>query len=379
MRYYFGNATILAFTILFSFIVVRPHTTEEVVTLNNEAWAGYEEDVGPESDIGSRDELQDQDIEGLREDIEYQTQYFIAILTAVAIALTIFYSNKAKSWSAEINAYLTMVREKKEDIVESEKEAIDEAVSRLPEITDPRNVGFTGNTVELKIGGPPITKEDMENYYKSAIAGLITDHEFLVNIGKAFYYDGRIRKSINIYDSVLDRGEENEEVYFYKGVALQELGEHYKAVVAYLNAIRIKDDFAKAYNNKGVAHKNLREYEEAIAAFDMAIYKKPGLVEAYCNKGGVLALIGDYKKAIKVLNIAVDISPCFPQTYYNLACAYSRMRKKRKMLNNLFRSITLDKYAAEVAKTDGAFNRYREYTEFRRLVYPEEFEGEESE
>jgi len=272
-----------------------------------------------------------------------------------------------------------MVREKKEDIVESEKEAIDEAVSRLPEITDPRNVGFTGNTVELKIGGPPITKEDMENYYKSAIAGLITDHEFLVNIGKAFYYDGRIRKSINIYDSVLDRGEENEEVYFYKGVALQELGEHYKAVVAYLNAIRIKDDFAKAYNNKGVAHKNLREYEEAIAAFDMAIYKKPGLVEAYCNKGGVLALIGDYKKAIKVLNIAVDISPCFPQTYYNLACAYSRMRKKRKMLNNLFRSITLDKYAAEVAKTDGAFNRYREYTEFRRLVYPEEFEGEESE
>ena len=57
-------------------------------------------------------------------------------------------------------------------------------------------------------------------------------------------------------------------MFFYRGVAKDQLGDHKGAIVDYDQAIGLDSEYAVAYNNRGIAKKRWRDKEGVNADYD---------------------------------------------------------------------------------------------------------------
>jgi tetratricopeptide (TPR) repeat protein len=69
-----------------------------------------------------------------------------------------------------------------------------------------------------------------------------------------------------------------------KGVALDELGKHHDAILAYDKALRIDPNFDITLNNKGLSLYKLGKYQEAINCFDRILILNPNVKHVLINK-----------------------------------------------------------------------------------------------
>lgn len=277
--------------------------------------------------------------------------------------------------------------------------------------------------IEETLAKYPTLKEYTERLYEAVMREDITDEETLKNLYSGLFYSGEKDKALDITNILIETDPSEPDYHFFKGRALIGLRRYDDAITAFDKAIELKPDYAKAYNNKGIALKNIRKLNEAINAYDKAIELRPDLVQAYNNKGIALRILGKYDEAIKTYDEAiglrpddpyayvskgaaltslgkyqeaiesyrraVELKPDFGSAYYNRACLFSLLGKRDEMVADLKRAIELDEeyregtktepdFAAyrEGAKTDADFDAFRDDPAFRRLIYPEEFEGE---
>jgi tetratricopeptide (TPR) repeat protein len=277
--------------------------------------------------------------------------------------------------------------------------------------------------IEETLAKYPTLKEYTERLYEAVMREDITDEETLKNLYSGLFFGGEKDKALDITNVLIEANPMEPDYHFFRGRALIGLRRYDEALKAFDKAIELKPDYAKAYNNKGIALKNIRKLDEAIDAYDKATELKPDLVQAYNNKGVALRILGKYDEAIKTYDKAIELrpddpyayvskgaaltslgkyreaietyrkaielKPDFSSAYYNRACAYSLTGRRDEMVADLKRAIELDEEYREGAKTEPGFASYREGArtdadfdafrddpDFRRLVYPEEFEGE---
>lgn len=277
------------------------------------------------------------------------------------------------------------------DVLESKladkEKALEKALGKIEELEKKQRLTVSENAekqaIELALIGRELvekgTLSEAETLFVKAIETYPEEPGIMLEYGDLIYDMGRFEAAVEAYDKAIKLKPDYAEAYNNKGVALEDLRKYDEAVKAYDKAIELKPDYADAYYNKGVALDDMRKYDEALNAFDKAVELKTNDAIAYDGKSVVFIHLGLFKKAVEATDTAIELNPDYANAYFNRACAYSLLGEKDKMLSDLRKVIELESKNRDDAKNETDFDAYRDDPDFRRLIYPEEFEGEESE
>jgi len=116
----------------------------------------------------------------------------------------------------------------------------------------------------------------------------------LLNEGIKLASNRNYRGAIQKYDRALAIKPDDADAWYFRGLALGELGRHAElgqyaeAVVSFDKAIAINPDFAEAWYNRGLALGELGRHAEALASFDKAIAINPDYTDARKNREIIL-------------------------------------------------------------------------------------------
>ena len=88
---------------------------------------------------------------------------------------------------------------------------------------------------------------------------------------------------------------------------------------SYLEAVRIKPDFAVAWSNLGGVFKSQKDYKSAVSYYEEAIRVDPEFSDAHNNLGAVLHEMNKISEAKKSFETAIRIRPDFAIAHGNLA------------------------------------------------------------
>ena len=83
-------------------------------------------------------------------------------------------------------------------------------------------------------------------------------------------------EAIKVLDTAIELNPNDAEVWYNKGVALNELNRNAEALVVFNKAIEIKRDFADAWFHKGIALFALGRLDESHKALDKTLEITPG-------------------------------------------------------------------------------------------------------
>jgi predicted O-linked N-acetylglucosamine transferase (SPINDLY family) len=96
-------------------------------------------------------------------------------------------------------------------------------------------------------------------------------------------------------------------------------GRFEQAVIAYQDALRLRQDFAPVHANLGHLFLSMGRVDEALASCQKALALQPDLAQAQNNLGNVLQILRKLDEAIVAYTRALEIQPNFMQAAYNLA------------------------------------------------------------
>jgi Flp pilus assembly protein TadD len=132
------------------------------------------------------------------------------------------------------------------------------------------------------------------------------------------------KNSISLLEHTLEVTSNNWLCHNNLGVALDREGRTDEAINHYLDALRIKPEYAKAHNNLGVALDREGRTDEAINHYREAVRIKPEYAEAHYNLGKALAREGRTDEAINHYLDALRIKPEYAEAHNSLGIAFAR-------------------------------------------------------
>jgi len=105
------------------------------------------------------------------------------------------------------------------------------------------------------------------------------------------------------------------------GGDLKRSGRVQEAIEHYVQALRIRPDFAEAHSNLGSALAQLGRAPEAIAQYEQALKLKPNLAVVHYDYGVALEQTGRRQDAVRQYEEALRLNPGFPQAHFSLGLA----------------------------------------------------------
>ena len=91
-------------------------------------------------------------------------------------------------------------------------------------------------------------------------------------------------------------------VYYYQGIAYENLGQYELAKTCYLQALYDHPAKVEIMNNLGLMYFNLKQYEDAKLYFHKAIEILPDFFESLVNLSATYIILEDYSKSLEYLN-----------------------------------------------------------------------------
>jgi tetratricopeptide (TPR) repeat protein len=105
------------------------------------------------------------------------------------------------------------------------------------------------------------------------------------------------------------------------GLTLVQTGRETEAIEHWMEALRIKPDYAEPHYNLGDALAQAGNTSGAIQQWKQALRFKPDFIEAHQNLGNALRLAGRGTEAVREYGEALRINPKNADTHYNLGLA----------------------------------------------------------
>ncbi len=210
-------------------------------------------------------------------------------------------------------------------------------------------------------------------------------------VANAYNVQGRYEEALAAADKAIELEPDLQVAHFTRSICLLNLRRPEEALAASERSIELHPDRPTGYVAKSLALYLLKKYEEALAFADKAAERTPVIAASFLSKAMALKELGKYDEAEAVADEAVAQGPNFTDSYLVRAGIYALTRNKEKMLADLAKAVAVWPSRADATRrevTDGAaffkplgggsdFDAFRDDPDFRRLVYPEEFEGEE--
>ncbi len=132
------------------------------------------------------------------------------------------------------------------------------------------------------------------------------------------HQQGNPAQAEQTYRSVLQKEPHNANAWCYWGIAMHDLRQYDKAVLAYENALKIQPNFAIAQNNMGNSLRYLGRVADADAAFQRAIELNPKYFNAYRNRGTLHAWTGRIDLAFDYYHQAMQLNEKDAELHRNL-------------------------------------------------------------
>ena len=139
------------------------------------------------------------------------------------------------------------------------------------------------------------------------------------NLGIVLADQGRLDEAIDHYLEALRIKPDYADAHNDLGVALADEGKLDEAIAHYSEALRIKPDYADAHNNLGVALADQGKPDQAIAQYTDALRISPDSAKAHNNLGAALAGQGKLDEAIAQYSEALSVNPGYAEAHNNWA------------------------------------------------------------
>ena len=147
------------------------------------------------------------------------------------------------------------------------------------------------------------------------------------------------KNSITLFQHAIEVTKNNYFAHDGLGLILASQGKNDEAIHQYLEALRIRPDFAEAHNHMGNALKIQGIPGEAIDHYKKALGIKPQYAEAYYNLGHILAGQGKIADAVEQYSAALKLRPEYPEVHYQLGSALMNQGKIDEAMAHYFKAL----------------------------------------
>ena len=117
------------------------------------------------------------------------------------------------------------------------------------------------------------------------------------------------------------------EIWFARGVRLQQNGALEESVAAYREALRVRPVFPEALSNVAAALRALRRLDQAHSSATQALTLRPAYPRALNNRGLIALDAGQGAAAVADFQRALALEPRFPEALHNLATALMQLKR----------------------------------------------------
>jgi tetratricopeptide (TPR) repeat protein len=157
------------------------------------------------------------------------------------------------------------------------------------------------------------------------------------------------------------------ESWYYKGMALQKLGQHEKAVSCFGEALRLHPVFFEGLHDRGLSLTQLGRFNEALASSDEALAINALSWEAHFNRGIVLGALKRYEEEIESYDKALSLNPGDSRIMANRGVALAELGRSQEAVEWLDKSLTVNPANVEALASRGSalsgLGRYDEAAE----------------
>ena len=161
------------------------------------------------------------------------------------------------------------------------------------------------------------------------------------------------------------------DAWLYIGLSYYNLKSYERAIEAtnkIINDYKNYNYLYLAHLNNGAYYTSLLQYEKALQEFEMAINLNQNYADSWNGKGYTLLNFDRYEEALSALDKAISLDPSLARAWYNKAWLFAKTKDKDKMITNLRKAIELEPEFKNYAKTDSAFNDFRNDEDFKKLI-----------
>jgi tetratricopeptide (TPR) repeat protein len=186
----------------------------------------------------------------------------------------------------------------------------------------------------------------------------------LDNLGNRTQSFNLIAKSLVLSGQILSTDPTNVDVLAIKGRAFNRLGNYTEAIRYFDKALAVDPSYKYALANKGLALSKLGNYTEAIRYFDKALAVDSRFVYALGSKGDALSNHGDYYPALKYFDEALSIYPNNIQLLTLKAIVFDHLTRYTEATTLIDRALHLDpNYTFALDNKALVLNHLKNYTE----------------
>ena len=208
-----------------------------------------------------------------------------------------------------------------------------------------------------------ITWQDNTNLWSDVVSKNFHNYRAHNNLGFAQSMQGRTEEAIEHYLQALRIKPDFAEAHNNLGNALKKQGHTEKAIEHYLQALRIKPDYAEAHNNLGNALDKQGRTEEAIEHYLQALRINPDFAGGHINLGNVLNKQGHTEKAIEHYLQALRIKPDFAGGHNNLGNALKKQGRTEEAVKHYLQALRIQPDFAEAHSNLGNAMNKQGHTE----------------
>ena len=152
------------------------------------------------------------------------------------------------------------------------------------------------------------------------------------------------------------------------GIVLYKAGRTEEALDAFAQARKLDPTWSRPHSDLAILYRLDGDMEKAADQLEQALELEPEDPITLYNFGVFLDILGHRKQAEDVYREVIAKDPGLPAPYYNLACAYGRQGALEEALPYLQQAIALNPDFRAYARTDEDFDPVRANPAFQAIV-----------
>lgn len=148
-------------------------------------------------------------------------------------------------------------------------------------------------------------------------------------------------EKIELLTKVIALEPKNFDAYFYRGIAKNELGDYFGAILDYTKIIIYKPD-ADTYYNRGNSKYSLEDFNGAKDDYENALKLDPQFFDALYNLACTKYFLEDYIGSITDLSKIIEVSPTESKVYTQRANALLALKKHKLALQDFSLAVLIN-------------------------------------
>lgn len=152
--------------------------------------------------------------------------------------------------------------------------------------------------------------------------------------GQSEAKNGKIRAATEAYVQAIRLKPDFAAAYVALGKINHEAGRPDKAIALYRLALQHDPDLMDAYQGLGNLHFDQNRLEEALGFYQEMTKRAPQSPVGYNSVGNCYYGLQKFQEALEMWQKAIDLDPSYPRAYFNRAVLYDGVHDKAKAIEN---------------------------------------------